>query len=695
MTVITHANSPYKISAGFTEIGDVVSSGGTMIVLSNGVATTTTVKSGGFLTISSGGTGGNATIAGKETVLGFDLVTSVLKGGSALVSSGGLDISATVRSGGFMEVLSGGTAVSATVSSGGVLQLVGSGTVSGDSVNNGTLEVTANGGLIIGSHVDNAGKIEALGANVGLTISSATIFTPQVLLTSGSTQVSSGSSASAGLLVVSGGGAHADLDNANFADTTFATSGANAVIDTVSGSFNRIDAASITSGSLLKINDGSELTLYGLVKNSGTISANGTSDAGTYIEVLSGVELTGGGKLLLSPAGQAEILNWTSGNTASSGTLENLNNTIEGAGQIGNGGGLILINDGIIDANLANGLYFETGSSVVSNAKTIEATNSGGLILNGVTISNTAAGVVMASGADAKVILAGATVEGGTVKTAGAGAVITTEEASSNTISGVGIAAGSLVQAVSSGTLYLESATISSGATVKASGGGELILVGGTIDAGGMVETLAGGTAGFGGVSNSGTIFASGSGSVISFLGVVSGGVTEIGNGTVTLAGGEAITFQSGGTGTLKLVDSAGDDQAYDGKISGFGQNTHQTIDLIEVASGASVSATYASATASFVASGTLTVSSGGTIVAEIALVGHYTTANFKLGKDSNGDVTIVDPPVAAGGGQSTNLALFGSYIAASFVSGGGIIGTGPAQPPETSDPPLTHPAHT
>ena len=715
MTVITHANSPYKISAGFSEIGDVVSSGGTMIVLSGGVAATTTVKSGGFLTVSSGGTDGGANVAGKETVLGFGVATNILKGGSAVVSSGGLARSATVLSGGFvelvnggiassatilsgglMEVLSGGVAVSATVSSGGVLQLAGSGVVSGDTINNGTLEVTANGGLIISNHVENAGKVEVLGANVGLTINGATILTPAVVLPIMSGGSHSSTNTVEGFVVASGGGAHVDLDNAVLVGTTLTTSGANAVIDTVSGSFNQIDDALITLGSLLKINDGSELTLHGVFNNSGTISANGTSDAGTYIEVLSGVELTGGGKLLLSPAGQTAILNWTSGNTASSGTLENLNNTIAGAGQIGNGGGLTLTNDGVIDGDVGAGIYFETGSSVISNGGTLEATSGAALVFNGTITSNRSAAVIAAFGANSKVMLAGAVIEGGILKTSGANATIATSEGSSNTISGAAIAAGSIIEAVSSGTIDLESVTISSGATVKASGGGDLILNGATIEAGGMVATLAGGTAAFGGVSNSGTIFASGAGSVIDFFAAVSGGVTEIGNGTVAdLTGGEAVTFESGGTGTLKLVDRAGYALSYDGKISGFGQNTHQSIDLVEVVSGANVSATYASATATFVASGTLTVSSGGTIVAEIGLIGHYTTANFELGEDSSGNVTITDPPVAAGGGPSANLALFGSHIAASFVTGGGTIGAGPAQPPETSDPPLTHPAHT
>ncbi len=61
---VSKGNSPYKVSSGHTETGDVVVSGGTMWVLSGGSADTTTISSGGTMAIKSGG------IADGTVVLG-------------------------------------------------------------------------------------------------------------------------------------------------------------------------------------------------------------------------------------------------------------------------------------------------------------------------------------------------------------------------------------------------------------------------------------------------------------------------------------------------------------------------------------------------------------------------------------------------------------------------------------------------
>ena len=59
------------------------------------------------------------------------------------------------------------------------------------------------------------------------------------------------------------------------------------------------------------------------------------------------------------------------------------------------------------------------------------------------------------------------------------------------------------------------------------------------------------------------------------------------------------------------------------------GGNVNQYVDLVNVASGAGVSFSYTSANSSNT-SGTLTVSSGATVVADITFVGHYTSGNFQ-----------------------------------------------------------------
>ena len=151
---------------------------------------------------------------------------------------------------------------------------------------------------------------------------------------------------------------------------------------------------------------------------------------------------------------------------------------------------------------------------------------------------------------------------------------------------------------------------------------------------------------------------------------------------------GENISFQAGGAGQLQIFDTIGDATDYTGNISGFGQNVHQSIDLqsATVSSGTTVSSIYTlfyDADNGANTSGTLTIVSGGSDVAEITLVGHYTKADFDMVADfvssgaPTGTLEIIDPPVC-GTVQSANVPLLGNYLAASFVTapgGGAVIG--------------------
>ncbi len=270
-----------------------------------------------------------------------------------------------------------------------------------------------------------------------------------------------------------------------------------------------------------------------------------------------------------------------------------------------------------------------------------------------------------------------------------------------------GKASGTIVG--SGGVEYVESGGTNSGGTV-ASGGklvvygtdsgttivsGTMTVSGGTIGSGAIVETASGGTvSATGTVTNSGTLFASGAGSTVDIIGVVNGGSAEVGNGIVDIkaSSSENVSFRSGGSGGLQLDHALAG--AYSGKVSGFGEDTKQFIDLTQINSpGATLS--YKSANPSNT-SGTLTVKNGATS-ATISMIGTYTLASFKLGHDASGHVEITDPPVAAASVHSANLALLGNYIAASFVSAafdhGGTVITEAAQA-ANQQPLLTHP-HT
>ena len=67
--------------------------------------------------------------------------------------------------------------------------------------------------------------------------------------------------------------------------------------------------------------------------------------------------------------------------TVSDVTLTNVDNTISGAGQLGDGV-MILVNEGTIIATGTNSLEIDTGANTIVNSGTLESSGSGGLVIN-------------------------------------------------------------------------------------------------------------------------------------------------------------------------------------------------------------------------------------------------------------------------------------------------------------------------
>src|SRR5262249_25363898 len=140
------------------------------------------------------------------------------------------------------------------------------------------------------------------------------------------------------------------------------------------------------------------------------------------------------------------------------------------------------------------------------------------------------------------------------------------------------------------GDSVISGGAIVSKSLVEVTSGSVLTLIGGRISAGAIVEATSGGTAIVSGnvVNTSATLFARDSGSRVQIAigAVVSGGIAEVGNGIVEIAGASAenVVFQSGGSGGLQL-DGLG--SSYTGKITGFGGSGHtnhaQFIDFTSV----------------------------------------------------------------------------------------------------------------
>jgi hypothetical protein len=389
----------------------------------------------------------------------------------------------------------------------------------------------------------------------------------------------------------------------------------------------------VNSGAVIVAN-GATLELGGTFVNAGSVTLDGSANP-TRLELDGSLTLSGGGKVILSDSADNAIV--TNGSAA---TLTNAGNAITGAGTIGDAH-LTLVNSGTIDANMGLPLIIDTAAftnagtleatsagslvidSNVNNSKTIEALGTSATVTIASTISNTATALVLASGTGARVQLDGAVISGGTLRSIGATAVIETVSGTTDAIKGAIIAGGSLVEATSGTTL-----TVS----------------GGTVGAAAIVETTIGGTAIVSGtLTNSGTLFASGSGSLVEIANgaVVNGGVAEVGNGIVDIQGAssEKVTFQAGGSGGLQL-DGLG--SAYTGKVTGFGQDTIQFIDFNGVNFAGGVFG-YTPANAANT-SGTLSVTDG-VHSATVTLVGHYVQSEFAL-ENIGGTIAITDPPV-------------------------------------------------
>jgi hypothetical protein len=131
----------------------------------------------------------------------------------------------------------------------------------------------------------------------------------------------------------------------------------------------------LNNAGTMTVDDGAMLPLSGTINNAGTIALNSTGDETDLQLIQSGAALHSGGQIVLSDS-DANIISGTS----SSVTLDNEDNTISGAGQLGNGE-LTLINAGLINATGTRALTIDTGSNFVSNSGVLEASGSGGLTL--------------------------------------------------------------------------------------------------------------------------------------------------------------------------------------------------------------------------------------------------------------------------------------------------------------------------
>jgi len=182
----------------------------------------------------------------------------------------------------------------------------------------------------------------------------------------------------------------------------------------------------VDSDDSLSLNNGVSLSIGatggGTITNGGHLNINSTGTQTSLIVVNAGgagVTLTGGGTLNMSNSTNNII-------GPIGGVLINVNNTIQGAGHVGNTQ-MTLNNQGTINANFggpgANRLILDPITGTTTNTGTVEATNGGTLEVQGSIYANTG-GKIQAVGVGSTVLLdQSITISGGTVTTSGGGVV--------------------------------------------------------------------------------------------------------------------------------------------------------------------------------------------------------------------------------------------------------------------------------
>ena len=216
------------------------------------------------------------------------------------------------------------------------------------------------------------------------------------------------------------------------------------------------------------IGGGDTLTLHGSIINHGTMSLAG--NGGAFINKLpnsiatlrvgGAVTLSGGGLVSLSDAsGNGLTVSQVITGTVAGDTLENVDNTISGYGQLGNGL-MILENDAGGTINASGGiLVIDTGKNTVVNEHLIEATS--GLLDLRSNVSN--AGATIAAVA-APVQLDGMTVSGGTLTSSAGGSFQVIGAATlDGTSAAVTLALGTQLADASGDTLTLKGSIVNHG----------------------------------------------------------------------------------------------------------------------------------------------------------------------------------------------------------------------------------------
>jgi hypothetical protein len=545
--------------------GTVTGTGGPGVVLNGGTLTGGTLT--GLVQVAGGtnvldGTGGK-TVNNQGAVQVDDNTTLFVQG--VINNTGSITLNSS-NDGTFLRLSSG----TVTLQGGGQVILSNNsqnyvyGNTAGDTLNN--VDNTISGAGQLGDGQMTLNNQATINANQTHSL---------ILNTAGNAVTNSGliESTSGGGLYIQGG---TDVDSSS-GGTVTGTGGPGVVLNggtltggtltglvQVAGGTNVLDGTAgktVNNQGAVQVNDNTTLNLQGVINNTGSITVNSSND-GTFLRLNSStVTLQGGGQVTLSNNSQNYIVANVAGNT-----LNNVDNTISGAGQFGNGTVMPLLNGGTVNANVSNSLVVNLGGATSTNNGLMEGTGSGGLVLqngsytnNGTVLAGDGSGVTYQPSAINQ-NASGGTLTGGTWNAVanGHGAALSitggpiTTDAANMTLSG----AGSLIQAYN-GSSYVD---IQNSLTSVAAGGQLHVLNGqnyttntssNAMANAGLVD-LGGGTFKDSSFVNSGTLNGFGT-----FTNTAVGPVAN--SGSVVATGGNLVLSQgvTGTTGNVTIANGA------------------------------------------------------------------------------------------------------------------------------------------
>ena len=673
----------------------VTQNGGTILATGSGstVLLTSSSVTGGTLATAASGTlalnnGGNAlsgvTISGGSTLMVRDGTGTSLNG--AITNSGSIALNGSYY-GTTLSVASGNTA---TLSGGGsvVGNNYGGNTIGGS----GTLvnvDTTIAGGLNLGTgslHIDNrAGGLIDGNVSTALVVRDGT-----ALSNAGTVRASAGgvlqvqgtvNQTGAGTILSTGAGSTATLSNATVNGGALATAAGGYLGSVGTTSLNNV---TVTTGSTYSTQDGAVTYLGGTVTNNGTIQQNGTY-YGTELRVGAGATTTlaGGGTVTLGGSGNNLIRDADAG----TGVLVNLNNTIQGAGNVGNGQ-LSLDNrsGGTLNANVAGGaLTLQANGGGTANAGLLQATAGGTLNVNGSSVTNAATGRILSTGQDAngnasRVLLTNTTVNNGTLSTANGGYLGTVGTTSLNNVT---VTTGSTYSTQDGSTTYL-GGTVTNNGTIQQNGsyyGTEL-----RIGAGATTTLTGSGTVTLGSSGNNTVRDAdTGTGTLVNANNTIQG-AGQLGNGQLAIINQAAGTINANTGNTLVLHSNAGG-IANAGLIEATGGGQGQVLGSTLTQTGGTLLSTGAGSsflvTSSTVNGGTLTTANDGTLgTSGTSSLNNVTITAGSTYSTQDNATTYLGGTITNNGNIQQNGGYYGTELrvgagATTTLTGGGTVTLG------------------